>query len=163
MTAQEVIALARSFIGNKGGEKFWKEYGYSYRVEWCCIFVWFLFRACASLFYGGAKTAYVPTLWNWARDTGTTTNEPRPGDLVIFDWNKNGIPDHVGLVAAVHDSTIETVEGNVSDEVREMTRNRDGQILGYIKINYPNTQTCDPATCPIMDYLKKIMKGENNE
>ena len=35
----------------------------------------------------------------------------------FFDWNRNGVPDHTGLVASVSGNTIKTIEGNYSDAV----------------------------------------------
>ena len=160
--AQKILALARSLLGNPGGEKFWKAYGFTYRVEWCCIFVWYVFHSLGldSLFFGGQKTAYVPYLWNWARENHQTTTDPQPGDLIIFDWNANQIPDHVGIVESVTDNIIHTLEGNVSDQAQAVSRPRDNKILGFIHIQYPQSSGCDPETCPIINYLKTIMKGE---
>ena len=160
--AQIVINKARSLLGNTGGELFWRAYGYTYRVAWCAIFVWYVFQACgvSNLFYDGQRTAYVPTLWNWAKNKKLTANVPRPGDLVIFDWNKNGAADHVGIVERVTDSTLYTIEGNVDDAVQAMTRPLNDQIMGYIRPDYPTDtpSMCNPDSCPIIAYLKSIIK-----
>lgn len=156
MIAAKIIAEARKHIG-KSGEQFWRAYGYSTRVPWCAIFQWFLFHALGadSLYYGGKKTAYVPALWSAAKSAGMTSRDPRPGDLVCYDWNKNNAPDHVGLVVSVTGSTIHTIEGNVSDKVAELDRPRDERIMGYIHPAY-SAETGDCDNCPIMEALRGL-------
>ena len=34
-----IVEIAKSQIGNIGGEKYWRWYGFESRVEWCAIFV----------------------------------------------------------------------------------------------------------------------------
>ena len=34
-----VIEIAKNEIGNKGGEKYWRWYGFNQRVNWCAIFL----------------------------------------------------------------------------------------------------------------------------
>ena len=158
---QQIINKARSLLGNAGGELFWRAYGLTYRVAWCAIFVWYVFQACglAELFYDGQKTAYVPTLWNWAKNKKLTVTDPQPGDLVIFDWNKNGAADHVGIVERVTDTTLYTLEGNADDAARAMTRPRNDQVMGYIRPPYPSTvsRMCNSDECPIIASLKTII------
>ena len=86
---------------------------------WCCVFVWDIFRLCGAseLFYGGKKTAYCPTLYNWAKKEKLLVGKAngKAGDVVFFDWNKNGSPDHVGFVNSKNsDGTYQTIEGNTS-------------------------------------------------
>ena len=63
--------------------------------------------------------------------------EPRPGDLIFFDWDKenvgqDGVPDHVGIVEKVENGYVYTVEGNSGDKCRE-NRYAVGhyEIFGY--------------------------------
>ena len=35
----DIVKVAAKQLGNAGGEKFWRWYGFSSRVEWCCVFV----------------------------------------------------------------------------------------------------------------------------
>ena len=53
----------------------------------------------------------------YARMEGRTVapNELERGMLVLFDWDRDGEPDHIGIVdARINDRTIKTVEGNTS-------------------------------------------------
>jgi hypothetical protein len=91
-------------------------------VPWCAIFASYCFDVGAGVVlcrgWRGAGTAprgvaYVPTLAAWLRATGRSVDEPRPGDLAIFDWD-GGLPDHVGLVVHANRSGLVTVEGNTA-------------------------------------------------
>ncbi|MBA3841904.1 MAG: CHAP domain-containing protein [Actinobacteria bacterium] len=92
-------------------------------VPWCAIFVSYCFDVGAGTVLcrgwhgagvGRRGVAYVPTLSAWLRATGRAVEEPRPGDLVVFDWD-GGAPDHVGIVIrALPAGGLETVEGNTA-------------------------------------------------
>lgn len=41
----------------------------------------------------------------------------RPGDLIFYDWDKNGTADHVGIIVEVNSSGYRVIEGNKSDSV----------------------------------------------
>ena len=52
--------------------------------------------------------------------------EPRPGDIIYFDWDnkgssgpQDGLADHVGIVEKVENGLVYTVEGNSGDSCRE--------------------------------------------
>ncbi len=85
---------------------------------WCCVFQWCLFQdvGAPELFYGGNKTASCTTLYNWYRRQMRTVpkTDIQPGDLVffIFDGNKGGIMNHIGLCVAVEPGYVTTIDGN---------------------------------------------------
>lgn len=86
---------------------------------WCCAFVWWVFNqaGAASLFNGGAKTAYCPTAMAWYQSQGRFhTSDFKPGDVVFFTWSgSRSSPDHIGIVESVNaDGTVNTIEGNTS-------------------------------------------------
>ena len=57
---------------------------------------------------------------------------PDPGDLIFFDWNANGEPDHVGLVAELDGEKVKTIEGNSGDACKEKSYPVGYyEILGY--------------------------------
>jgi len=82
--------------------------------------------------------AYVPTVKHDLIASGRWKGKqnPQPGDLVLFDWNHDGQPDHIGLVKSVNaNGTITTIEGNTGgpngrEGVWEKTRTYD-TILGF--------------------------------
>jgi len=81
---------------------------------------------------------YVPTVKNDLVQSGRWKGKsnPQPGDLVIFDWNHDGVGDHIGIVKSVNpNGTIDTIEGNTSgpngkEGVFNKTRTYD-TILGF--------------------------------
>lgn len=128
---------------------------------WCLVFIWWLFKqaGASDLFYGGKKTAYVPTIDYWARQNGLTVDEPRPGDIIVYDWNGNKQGNHVGICTAVAQTTVTTIEGNCDNAVKEMTRSRS-QVLRVIRPKYERelVSSCDPETCPILARLRQLIE-----
>lgn len=114
-------------------------------VPWCAIFVSYCFDVGAGVVLcrgwpgagvGPRGVAYVPTLAAWLKAEGRWFDEPRPGDLAIFDWD-GGLPDHVGIVIDAHGDGLHTVEGNPgvgndSDGGQVMRRDRrPAQVEGF--------------------------------
>ena len=64
--------------------------------------------------------------------------DPRPGDVLFYDWNGDGIADHVGIVVKVPDKTsIEVCEGNYNDSVGiRHIGNKNKSILGIAKPDF---------------------------
>jgi len=57
--------------------------------------------------------------------------QPKPGDLIFFDWDEDEQSDHVGLVEEITD-VIKTIEGNSANCVRNVTYELDdARIMGY--------------------------------
>ena len=131
-----VVDVAVSQLGNTGGEPYWSWYPFDYRVEWCACFTSWCEDQCGYLESGAApKFAMVGDGASWfeAKDQwveGGST--PSAGDLIFFDWDRDGNLDHVGIVSAVIDDKVFTVEGNSSDMCR-MKRYKidDPFISGY--------------------------------
>lgn len=59
----------------------------------------------------------------------TNSHDSKRGDLVFFDWDGNGTPNHVGFVVSVDDDTITTIEGNKGDTVGIRTVNHTSRSL----------------------------------
>lgn len=62
---------------------------------------------------------------------------PKPGDIIVFDWEQNGWADHIGFVESIADNWVTTIEGNSNQRVQ---RNRflwsDTRIVGYARPDY---------------------------
>jgi hypothetical protein len=81
---------------------------------------WYL-DAGSKAFRGRIDWAYVPYLLGAALqgNRGISLIKPerlQPGDVVCFDWEQNGVADHVGLFESwiSRDRTFKTVEGNTA-------------------------------------------------
>ena len=114
-----IVAVAQAEIGNSGGMKYCEWYGYDYRVSWCAIFVSWVADQCGYLDAGVLpKMEGVRPYVDWFIDRGQWQSrdyEPSPGDIIFFDWESDGLADHVGIVEKVEDGLIYTVEGNSGD------------------------------------------------
>ena len=126
----EIVVVALSQLGNVGGQPYWSWYGFNSRVEWCACFVSWCANECGYLDAGVIpKTAGCITGSNWFKDRGLwqdNSYEPRPGDIIYFDWDnkgssgpQDGLADHVGIVEKVENGLVYTVEGNSGDSCRE--------------------------------------------
>lgn len=113
---------------------------------WCCAFVWDAFRetGLSRLFVGGDMTAYCPYVMGWAKSHGQwVTDKYRAGDLPLFDWNGDGIADHIGICIGVSGSALTTIEGNVDSAVREMTRSTVN-VIGAYRPKWPAEDLPEP-------------------
>ena len=119
----EIVSVALSQVGNVGGQPYWSWYGFGSRVEWCACFVsW-----CANE-SGYIDTGVIPKFAGcvlgsqWFMDRGQWQDgsfEPSAGHIIFFDWEGDGVTDHVGIVEQVENGTVYTVEGNSGDSVRQ--------------------------------------------
>ena len=48
---------------------------------------------------------------------GDGSYEPVPRTKIFFDWENDGITDHVGIVGSCENGTVYTIEGNSGDAV----------------------------------------------
>lgn len=114
-----VVATAQSYIGYVGSGNysiFGDRYGAPYEA-WCANFDRSVF-ADAGLSSLCPPTGYCPDAVNWFRNHQTAyfyrrgNYTPRNGDIIYFDYNGNGTPDHTGIVEGCDGSTVTTIEGN---------------------------------------------------
>ena len=135
-----VVDTARSFYGTEAGtvkhrsildtynrhEPLARGYKMTESDPWCATFVSTVAILCQ-------LTDIIPTecscsrmiqlhkaLGTWCEDDDL---DPQPGDLLIYDWEDNGIgdctgdPDHIGIVTAVTKGVIRVIEGNMAGKV----------------------------------------------
>ena len=118
-----MVAVAQSQVGNVGGAPYWSWWGLDYRVEWCAIFVSWCADQCGYLDAGVLpKMEGVRPYVDWFIERGQWQGreyEPSPGDIIFFDWESDGLADHVGIVEKVENGLIYTVEGNSGDRCVE--------------------------------------------
>ena len=60
---------------------------------------------------------------------------PQAGDAILFDWDNDGVSDHIGVVSGVdaEGGVVYTIEGNSSDSVAERSYGLgQGCVMGYI-------------------------------
>ena len=132
----ELVTVALSQVGNVGGEPYWSWYGFGGRVEWCACYVSWCANECGYIEAGVIpKFAGCVQGSQWFKDRGLWQDnsfEPRPGDIIFFDWDdggQDGSTDHVGIVEKVENGRVYTVEGNSGDECRQ-----NSYPIGYYEI-----------------------------
>lgn len=111
-------------------------------ADWCGMFVSFCMN------YAGVEE--VPLNYGvrpWIQDLSSEEVNiyrlageytPNPGDMVFFDWEGDGLSDHVGFVYELIEATeeepakLKTIEGNSSNRVQYVTYELDDAcLLGY--------------------------------
>lgn len=120
-----MVAVAQSQLGIDGGLKFCEWYGYPYRVEWCAIFVSWVADQCGYIDAGVIpKFAYCPEGANWFMANGQWQGKdytPTPGDIIFFDWEQDGVTDHVGIVDYCENGRVYTIEGNRGESCKALS------------------------------------------
>lgn len=73
-------------------------------------------------------SAYVPGRIATARARGwlVKREDAREGDLVCFDWDGDGVADHIGIVEIKYAWSFQTIEGNTSGSWRGSQSNGGG-------------------------------------
>lgn len=104
---------------------------------WCFYFQSYGFRKYDALDLIHGAHGYVPDFKAIFSPHGEFhTSNPRPGDLVAFDFNRSGDPEHIGMVEKViSGSIIQTLEGNTDNKVLRRTRSRS-YVYGYATPKY---------------------------
>ena len=137
----QLVTIAKSQLGNEGGEKFWSWWGFTERQEWCACFVsWCADQA------GLIQKEAVPKFsvctdgvaWFQAKEKWQSGGSvPTPGTIIFFDWDHDGASDHVGIVESCDGTTVHTIEGNSGDAVKQNNYTVNSQsILGYGLVAY---------------------------
>lgn len=115
---KEVMRIALKYVG-QGGARFRKFAGLPNGAAWCNAYVDYVAYegGVSSLYFNGKKETYCPTSIKWCKSNLAQIPPylAMPMDIIYFDWDKNGVPNHIGLVhERVSTSTISTVEGNTN-------------------------------------------------
>ncbi|WP_107417916.1 CHAP domain-containing protein [Streptomyces sp. CB03238] len=163
-TAAAMLAEARKWKGYKEGASNHTRFGEWYATlvkdksfayaAWCDEYVSYCGYASGNADVVG-QFAYCPSHVNWFKKRGQwhkATETIEPGDILFFDWNDDGIADHVEIATAASapGATIATIGGNTSagtagsqsngDGVYERTRYRS-DILGFGRPAYKASST----------------------
>ncbi|MFE4355102.1 peptidoglycan-binding protein [Kitasatospora sp. NPDC056800] len=159
MSLDSMLAECRKWIsqgykeGRNNDTTFGRWYGLN-NEPWCDM--WISYCASAS---GNAdvigRFAYCPSHVNWFKQRGQWSEYPRVGAIVFYDWDGDGVADHVGIVESFTDTTITALEGNTSSGNAGSQSNGDGcyrrvrprkvrQVLGYGYPAYSGNSTPAP-------------------
>lgn len=157
---QKVVSIMEGWIGwseangkhkkiidiYNGHEPLARGYKVKYTDAWCATTV-------SSAFIQAGLTSIAPTECScyymielykkekrWMESDAYT---PKPGDVIMYDWQDNGVgdnvgaPDHVGIVEKVTGAAITVIEGNRNNSVSRRTLAVNGRyIRGYCLPDY---------------------------
>lgn len=131
-----IVEVAKAELGNVGGDKFWKWYGFSSHVDWCAIFCSWCADQCGYIEAGILpKFAVVGDGASWFKARHRWSGRgysPKPGDFIFFDFEQDGVLDHVGIVESCDGKTVTTIEGNAGNACKRLSYSvRSHSIAGY--------------------------------
>lgn len=134
-SGEDIVSVALSQLGNKGGEPYWRWYGFGSRVEWCCCFVSWCANECGYIDAGVIpKYAGTSTGVNWFKERGQWLDgsaEPSPGMIIFY-----------GSVLRCADC------GRVMKYVRSYSRpKKDGVVTDYYNYKCPTNIELGDTAC----------------
>lgn len=135
----ELMELAKQQVGNVGGYPYWSWYGFNSRVEWCACFVSWCYNQAGKSEprFAGCEWQGVPWFQSRGQWGSRGYENIAPGDAIFFDWDLDGVADHVGLVLGRDGSRVYTVEGNSGDACKIKSYDLNYQcIKGYGLMNW---------------------------
>jgi len=148
-----VLINAKSYIGTREGDRKHKSLidnynrvkplpvGYKMKMadDWCAAFVTVIGDISGASQYIGRECGvhrFVQIFKNKGIWRGF--KKPQAGDIIVFDWQKNGWKDHIGFVEKIEGNQVTTIEGNTSGRVaRRSYAWNDWRVAGYARPKYP--------------------------
>ena len=119
VSEQEILRIAASELGYREAppESNRTKFGAWYGLDgqpWCMMFIQWVFWQARAESLLPVKTASCTALMQAAKTAGQwITDGFRPGDVVLYDFSgKKRQPEHCGLLEAVQDEFVVTIEGN---------------------------------------------------
>lgn len=155
-TATDILRIAAGEVGYsrwddpEAGTKYGRDYATRHGayfgtsgVPFCDMFcTWVLRRGGATDF----DSAYVPGRIAAARSKGWTVavTSAQPGDMVCFDWDGDGVADHIGFVELnLGAAGLQTIEGNTNNGAVARRTRSWGTVCAMIRYPYSGASTAD--------------------
>ena len=136
---QAVVDIAKSQVGNVGGQPYWSWFGFTSRVEWCACFVSWCYgqMGLSEPRFSACQAQGIPWFQSHGQWGGPDYANIAPGDAIFFDWDLDGRADHVGIVVGTDGSRVYTVEGNSGDACKVRSYSLTYEcIKGYGLMNW---------------------------
>lgn len=179
---QMVADLAMSYLGDIGGVYFKNSYANrkdaiketpGNTFHWCAAFVSVIMKDAG--FYGDTAVAPwsfgVITFKEWAEKEGRMKDDdgsyiPKPGDLIIYDFDNDGVFDHIGFIYSADSSGYKTIEGNTGGPGAQSGNIWYGMVnshehkynasanIKFLDVPYPEVDTLEGI---ILSYVPKIL------
>jgi hypothetical protein len=154
------IEIAKEFLGYHEGAANYNQFsawqGLDPHNPWCASFTCYCAVGAGLLFptyctFGIKGEAYVPTMKQNAQRWGTWRERywhSHPGDFVVYDWQNDGVLDHIEIVLADDGTNLVTIGGNVSDAVSYRTRSR-ANVGGFVALSESGQMYVPPKVMPM--------------
>ncbi len=137
---QAVVDIAKSQVGNVGGQPYWSWYGFTSRVEWCACFVSWCYgqMGLSEPRFAACQSQGIPWFQSHGQWGGRDYANIAPGDAIFFDWDLDGSADHVGIVVGTDGSRVYTVGGQFRRRLQDQELFPDlrGASRGYGLMNW---------------------------
>lgn len=145
----KIIDVARAEVGTKSLPHNNNKYNTWYyggavsndSLAWCVVFIRWCFNQLGWLdhFCAGIKTASCGFVMSWARNHGQwVTSDYAPGDLLLYDFNGDGKPSHIGIMSrTITEGVYESIEGNTLNSEVAIRNRADKYVLGAYRPEYP--------------------------
>lgn len=169
----KVLEVAKSYIGTQQVDGRHRELiqkynavkplpvGYPMKVsdDWCAAFVTVVGDITDTSKYFGRECGVQRFVQIFKeKDIWHELGKPIPGDIVVFDWQKNGWTDHIGFVEKFNGHNITTLEGNTSRQVARRTYAwNDWRVAGYARPKYPVNSADNHL--PVEKLAKEVIQG----
>jgi hypothetical protein len=118
-----------------------RKYRIQYNDNWCAMFTTVIANAVGLTAEQFPYEVSVGFQVKWAKANNrffTDVAQVTPNDLIIYDWQGDGVLDHVGIVGEVKQGNIYIIEGNIRDTVGYRTVSvKSKSIVGFIRVDYP--------------------------
>ena len=176
----KIIDVAISQIGTaepSGDDKYIRYYNqltgssFGMGVSWCAMFVTYCAREAGVPVFVIPNFASCTIGRQWFKNHGVWYSPdgfmPRPGDIIMFDWDLSGNCDHVGMVEKADKNNVYTIEGNTKggrlvDGVRRKVYYKGYKcIAGYARPKYGAETTDKGGVCNME--LPILQKGSSGE
>lgn len=144
---EKVVEIAKKEIGyieNPGNKTKYGEWFGLNGLPWCGIFVsWCFAMAGIQLPNIGFKKGFagVQFAFDYFNNMKRITLSPNPGDIVLYDFDKNGRYDHTGIFVrwVEYQKRFEAIEGNTSTKSQRnggsvMLRVRNNNSVKFVKM-----------------------------
>lgn len=142
-----IVFYAKGEIGIKespaGSNKIkynnWYYEGTVINAAWCATFISYVyyFATTHTLPYIDTENGfgYVPTLVHKGLKYKVNTTEPKPGDIVTYDWDLKGGADHTGIFETweVKGKKFWAIEGNTTPDGKTGSQSNGGEVCRKLR------------------------------
>lgn len=136
----ELLKIAQKHLG-QGGAVFRRFCGLPNGAAWCNAYVDYVANegGDSSLYFNGSKMTYCPTSMRWCQNNlaQIPIYLAMPMDIIYFDWEPNGVPNHIGFVRErKSDLEVYTIEGNTSGGIVAQKTRTEKYVCGCFRPHF---------------------------